>query len=148
MLGIAKRLVGISCLPLRHFVGKLFEMRASAAALTGSRMVNGKSMSPTGLEVEVLDRITLARQEQKKKALEAVIAKAVPSSPPGIKEDFGVEDIALDIVADDAKEEDDPQVSDEARKLLSARARLLEKSEVLSRLRERVKDEEEKKDAE
>ena len=111
-------------------------------------MVNGKSMSPTGLEVEVLDRITLARQEQKKKALEAVIAKAVPSSPPGIKEDFGVEDIALDIVADDAKEEDDPQVSDEARKLLSARARLLEKSEVLSRLRERVKDEDAKKAAE
>lgn len=61
MLGLFKRLVGISSIPLRNFVGKLFQARESNVALTGSRLLGGKLLSSTGVEVELIDRVTLAR---------------------------------------------------------------------------------------
>ena len=61
MLGLFKRLVGISSIPLRHFVGKLFQAKLSDLAHAGSRMLGGKLLSSTGVEVELIDRVTLAR---------------------------------------------------------------------------------------
>lgn len=98
VLGMFKRLVGISSIPLKLFVGKLFQARDSNSALNGNRLLGGRILSSTGVEVDLVDRVTIAREEKKRQLLDRLAPKLAPATPE--KEDLGVGDIALNLVVD------------------------------------------------
>ncbi len=116
----------------------------------------GRLVGSTGQEVELVDRVTIEREISKRKLLEqlGVPLKAAPSTPA--KDDYGIGDIALNLADDeeekkgDEEEDDyeDNQASEEVRKLLSARAKLKEKKDVVKELLVRVKQEEKEKEDE